>query len=473
MMKHYYTVRELSQILQGHAEHLPAETCFHKLSTDSRNVHPGDLFFALSGEFTDGHSYIKQALEKGAGGIVASCRKISPELLSCRIPLIAVSDPNKALLELAREYRTRLKAGKVIGITGSNGKTSTKEIAASLCRSLNAKTHATEGNFNNFVGVPLTILSANLAESWWVIEMGTNHFGEIATLSRVVKPDLGLITNIGESHLAFLNSTRGVAREKSGLFAGMAPHSIAAFPVNLLHQDIVRSYAHQYGIRAITYGFQHWDVPDKADFSAELISSSPRQSRFDWLGQTFETSFWNPLLLGNLLGVLTLLHLCQVPLELLREATSALSHTVKGRIQLQEMGTFLLVDDTYNANPTSFRGVIDGLKQTYPAHRLIVVAGAMAELGQESDRLHFQLGRQMRNANVAFLFAFGDNEAHQYMAGWQYEDRRSNNAYWTDDMTALVEAFQSVVQQEDLVLVKGSRSARMERFVQLVQARSI
>ena len=470
-MNHSYTVRELSQILQGHAQHLPAETCFRQLSTDSRNVHPGDLFFALSGESTDGHLYIKQALEKGAGGIVASCSKIPPEWLSCKIPLIAVSDPNKALLALAREYRTRLKAGKVIGITGSNGKTSTKEIAASLCRFLNAKTHATEGNFNNFVGVPLTILSANLAESWWVIEMGTNHFGEIATLSRVVQPDLGLITNIGESHLEFLENTRGVAREKSGLFAGMAPRSIAAFPANLLHQNIVRSYAHQYEIRAITYGFQDWDVPEKADFTAKLISSSPHRSRFEWLGRTFETPFGNPLLLGNLLGALTLLHLSQVPLELLREATSALSHTVKGRIQLQEMGTFLLVDDTYNANPTSFREVIDALKQTYPARRLIVVAGAMAELGRESNRLHFQLGRQMRNANVAFLFAFGDNEARQYMAGWQDDDRSSKNAYWTDDMTVLVEAFQSIVQQEDLVLVKGSRSARMERFVQLIQAR--
>ena len=470
-MNHFYTVKELSQILQGHSDHLSEQTCFRNLSTDSRYTQPGDLFFALSGEITDGHLYIKHALGKGARGIVACRNKVSPALLSCEIPLIAVCNPNQALLDLACEYRTRLKSGTVIGITGSNGKTSTKEIAATLCRFINAKTHATEGNFNNFVGVPLTILSANLEERWWVIEMGTNHFGEIATLSHVVKPDLGLITNIGESHLAFLENTQGVAREKSGLFAGMAPHSAVAIPANLLHQDIVRDYAYQYKIRIFTYGFEHWHVPNKADFSAKLLSSSPSQSRFEWFGHPFESSLGNPLLLCNLLGVLTLLHLCQVPLESLQEATRALSHTVKGRIQLQEMGIFLLVDDSYNANPSSFRSVIDGLKQIYPQRRLIVVAGAMAELGQASKHLHFQLGRQLRNANVAYLFAFGNNEANQYVAGWRDGNGLSKDAHWTDDMTALLDAFESVVQQEDLVLVKGSRSSQMERFVQLIQAR--
>ena len=472
-MNHCYTVEELSQILQSQSVQLPEQTLFRNLSTDSRKIRPGDLFFALSGENTDGHLYIKQALEKGATGIVACRNKVAPALLSCQIPLIAVSDPNKALLDLAQEYRTRLETGTVIGITGSNGKTSTKEIAATLCQFLDPKTHATEGNFNNFVGVPLTILSANLEETWWLIELGTNHFGEIATLSKVVKPDLGLITNVGESHLEFLENTQGVAREKSGLFAGMAPDSLAAIPANLLHQDFVRDYASEHRVCLLTYGFEHWKVPKKPDFSARLLSSSPTRSRFEWLGQPFETFLGNPLLLGNLLGALTLFHLCDIPLKSLQKATRALSYCLEGRMQLHEMGRFLLVDDTYNANPTSFCSVIDSLRQMYPQRRLIVVAGAMAELGKESKRLHFQLGRQMRKANVAFLFAFGDNEAHEYVAGWQKGNNLSNNVYWTDDMIAFMDAFESVVRQEDLILVKGSRSARMERFVHLIRARSL
>ena len=339
-MNYHYTTAELCQIFEGNSRHLSHEQTFERFSIDSRKTQPGDLFFAIAGENTDGHLYLKQALERGAQGIIAHQGKLTSDFLSRNPPLILVADPNRALRDLAENYRKRFSKGRVLGITGSNGKTSAKEIAADLCRFLTPNTHATAGNLNNFFGVPLTILSATLEEAWWVIEMGTNQFGEIETLSKIVKPHLSLITNIGESHLEFLENTQGVAREKAGLFAGMTPGSITAIPATLLHQEIVSDFATRHQIQLVSYGFSHWETSQPSDYPAKIISVSPALSEFEWLGQKFTTSQGNPLLLGNLLGVLTLLHLCEVPLDLLCEATQALPWNIKGRMQFRETGSF-------------------------------------------------------------------------------------------------------------------------------------
>lgn len=471
-MNHPYSTTELCRIFGGIPLHLSDSHTFNDFSIDSRKVKSGDLFFAIAGENTDGHLYVRQALEKGARGIIANQEKLVPEFLSLKPPLILVKDPNRALRDLSGDYRQRFTKGQVLGITGSNGKTSTKEIAAGLCSFLEAQTHATAGNFNNYIGVPLTILSATLEEAWWVIEMGTNQFGEIATLSSIVKPHLGLITNIGESHLEFLENTQGVAREKSGLFAGMAPGSLTAIPATLLHQNIVARYASSRQIRLVIYGFSHWETPKPPDYSAKLLSFSPSKSEFEWLGRKFTTSQGNPLLLGNLLGVLTLLHHCDVPLDLLCEATQALSWAIKGRMQFREVDSFLLVDDTYNANPTSFNSVMISLKQIYSQRRLIVVAGAMAELGKQSPAFHVQLAKQMQKAQVAHLLAFGDNDARYYVKGWQETKGFSGSIFHTADLEELVAVFRKIVKADDVVLVKGSRSAQMERFVNAVVERA-
>lgn len=469
-MNYSYTVAELCQVLQGRALHIFEQLKFEQFAIDSRKIRRGDLFFALSGEKTDGHLYIQQALDNGAQGVIACEKRLTPELASSKFPWIVVKDPNQALLDLAQDYRKRFTQGQVLGITGSNGKTSSKEIAAEICRSLGVPTHATQGNFNNYVGVPLTLLSATLQEAWWIVEMGTNRFGEIATLSEVVQPDLGLITNIGESHLEFLENTQGVAQEKSGLFAGMAPHAIAAMPANLLHQEVIVAAAVQSQIQLVTYGFDHWNLPKPADYSANLQALSPTQAKFEWLGQTFETPIGNALLLSNLLGILTLLHCNGTPLGSLSTATQKLSYAIKGRMQFRQMPSFLLVDDTYNANPTSFKSVITTLKEMYPHRRLIVVAGAMAELGAQSPAFHWQTGRHLQKIGVAQLLAFGDNEARFYGEGWQTEGGVAERSFWTKDFAELLENFEKILQKEDVVLVKGSRSAQMERFVQAIIA---
>lgn len=467
-MNHAYRLSELCHALQGKPFHLAEQATFCRISTDSRKVCAGDLFFALSGETTDGHFYIQQALNQGAQAIVACAEKIPPAMQKTPVPLIAVADPNRALMDLAKDYRSRFRQGHVLGITGSNGKTSTKEIAAEICRALGAKTHATQGNFNNFIGVPLTLLAATLQEDWWVVEMGTNRFGEIKALSEIVKPNLGLITNIGESHLEFLESTQGVAKEKSGLFAGMAPQSMVAFPSTILHREIIEEAAAQSQIRRVTYGFDHWKTAQPAECSAKLLAHSPSQTQFEWLGQKVTTPIGNSLLLSNLLGVLTLLQAHGMAPERLAAAAQKLSYAMQGRMQFRQTRRCLLVDDTYNANPTSFQSVMAALKEMFPQRRLVVVAGAMAELGKQSPELHVQTGRAMHTTGMNQLLAFGENESRHYGEGWKKEGGASHLAFWTNDRQELVEFFQKIVQQDDVVLVKGSRSAQMEGFVQAI-----
>ncbi len=465
-MNYSYTVTELCRIFGGSAQNIFSDTRFQNFAIDSRKVQWGDLFICLTGERTDGHLYIQDAIKRGASCIVASRHKIKPGLLTSTTPIILVADPNRAFRDLARDYRHRLSPrARVIGITGSNGKTSTKEITAGLCRFLDNRTHATSGNFNNFVGVPLTILDAKLDEQWWVIEMGTNHFGEIETLAKVVHPHCGIITNIGESHLEFLESTEGVAHEKSGIFQGMESDSIVVVPSSLKHLRIVKQAAAQHGIRLVTYGFTHWEVA-RADYMAELLYFSPAVSRFRFMDATFETRIGNPLFLENLLGALTLLRLQNVDMELLRKATQTLSVEVQGRMQFREMNGYLLVNDTYNANPTSFKSVLASLRKAYPKRRLLVVAGPMAELGEESLQLHQQLGAEMHQQGVAHLFALGEDLANAYVQGWKSRSQDSPTVLHTEDLQELIAEFQKIQRHDDIVLVKGSRSAHMERVVE-------
>ncbi len=205
-----YTVRELAPALQGSPQHVDPQTkglwINHRFSQNSAWT----MVCVPTGENSDGHSYAAQAMAHGAAGLIASAERLPVELQQA--PRIEVASPNQALLDWAADYRKRF-SGHVLGITGSNGKTTTKEIARHLCQSLDATAHATQGNYNNFIGVPLTLLSAPLDTSWWVVEMGTNHFGEIETLAKVSQPTVGLLTSIGESHLEFLLNTAGVARE--------------------------------------------------------------------------------------------------------------------------------------------------------------------------------------------------------------------------------------------------------------------
>ena len=284
-MTKLYTFGEMRQIINAKLKYIDSDSCFNNFSIDTRTIKDGDVFFCIKGEMTDGHQYISQALENRASAIVANLESIPDVLRKREFPKILVQDPNRALREWASDVRNNFE-GKVLAVTGSNGKTSTKEIISDLCRFSNSNAYATPGNYNNYIGVPLTILDAPMDSKWWVIEIGSNNFGEIAELSKIVRPTGGIITYIGESHLELLGDTLGVAREKSGLFAGMAQGSKVVIPESILHLDILQKEAYKSRVELIKT-------------SEIAVESKGERLKFNLFEAEFETVITNPIFLKN------------------------------------------------------------------------------------------------------------------------------------------------------------------------------
>jgi len=314
-----YTFEEMRQIINAELEGIESDSSFNDLSIDSRTLKEGDVFFCIKGEMTDGHQYISYALEKGACAVVANPETIPDELQKREFPKILVPDPNLALRQLASDVRKYFK-GKILAVTGSNGKTSTKEILSGLCSFFDSNAYATPGNYNNYIGVPLTLFDAPIESEWWVIEIGSNNFGEITELSKIVRPTGGVITNIGESHLEFLLDTKGVAREKSGLFAGMVKGSKVVIPESILHLDIMEKEAEKAGVELVKT--EKIEVESKED-----------RLKFNLFKADFETAIKNPLFLQNLVSSLTLLRLHGLSVKQLQQATANLELNLKGRFQ--------------------------------------------------------------------------------------------------------------------------------------------
>ena len=454
-MAKLYTFREMRQIINAKLEGIDPDSSFNDFNIDSRTVKDGDVFFCIKGEKTDGHQYISQALEKGASAVVANPETIPDALQQREFPKILVPDPNLALREWASDARKNFE-GKVLAVTGSNGKTSTKEILSGLCSFFDSNAYATPGNYNNYIGVPLTLLDAPIEAEWWVIEIGSNNFGEIAELSKIVRPTGGLITNIGESHLEFLLDTKGVAREKSGLFAGMAQGSKVVIPESILHQEIVEKEAEKAGVELIK--------------TAKIaVESKEDRLKFNLFDADFETAINNPLFLQNLVSSLTLLRLQGLSVPQLQQTTANLELNLKGRFHTLYMKEWILIDDTYNANPSSFKSVLENIKNLYPQNRKIVVCGKMAELGQKSPELHQQVGINMVKNGVEIMLGLGGEEIESYIGGWKKGGGSLKSAKQFTELDELLNAFKQELKPGDVVLVKGSRSARMERFVENIR----
>ena len=454
-MAKLYTFREMRQIINAKLEYIDPDSSFNDFSIDSRTVKDGDVFFCIKGEMTDGHQYISQALEKGASAVVANPETIPDALQQREFPKILVPDPNLALREWASDARKNFE-GKVLAVTGSNGKTSTKEILSGLCSFFDSNAYATPGNYNNYIGVPLTLLDAPTEAEWWVIEIGSNNFGEIAELSKIVRPTGGVITNIGESHLEFLLDTKGVAREKSGLFAGMAQGSKVVIPESILHQEIVEKEAEKAGVELIKT-------------AKIVVESKEDRLKFNLFDADFETAINNPLFLQNLVSSLTLLRLQGLSVPQLQKATANLELNLKGRFHTLYMKEWILIDDTYNANPSSFKSVLENMKNLYPQNRKIVVCGKMAELGQKSPELHQQVGINMVKNGVEIMLGLGGEEIESYIGGWKKGGGSLKSAKQFTELVELLNAFKQELKPGDVVLVKGSRSARMERFVENIR----
>ncbi|NIP73393.1 MAG: UDP-N-acetylmuramoyl-tripeptide--D-alanyl-D-alanine ligase [Gammaproteobacteria bacterium] len=423
---------------------------FAGVCTDSRRTELGTLFVALRGARVDGHEFVDQAAARGAAGAMVSRE------LDTSLPLLKVGDTRRALGGLAALWR-RGSAASVVAVTGSNGKTSVKEMLAAILAHC-GPVLATRGNLNNDIGLPLTLLELRDPHRYAVVEMGANHFGEIDYLSRIARPDVAVITNAGAAHLEGFGDVAGVARAKAEIFGGMAPGGTAVINADDPQSELWREAA--VGLHALTFGLNQ-----RADVSAYW------QPEGEGGRMELHTSEGDCALRLPLPGVHNIMNALAAAaaglaagagLEEIRRGLEAV-RPVRGRLQWRgTLGGVGLLDDTYNANPTSLDAALEVLVAT-PGEKWLVL-GDMAELGGEAEALHEQAGRLARAAGVGRLYAVGSASAAAV-------DGFGAGARHFTDWRELVEQLRRDWPQRGTVLVKGSRSMHMERVIEaLLQA---
>jgi UDP-N-acetylmuramoyl-tripeptide--D-alanyl-D-alanine ligase len=430
------------QLLKGHLG-----TAVETISTDSRTLKAGHVFIALIGERFDGHDFIPQAVNKGARGILVS-RDMGKTTVD---NVILVKDTLKALGDIARFYRSRFNI-HVVGITGSNGKTTTKDmIAAVLSQKFNVLKN--EGNLNNTIGLPLTLFNLSGAHEAAVLEMGISIPGEMARLVEIAQPDVAVVTNVGSTHLEFLHSVEVVASEK-GILARSAGSGV-------LNADDPRVAGMRDGLsgRTIFYGLSD------ADVTAENI----RQNEDGTINFTLILETGNIDIhlrsigrhnVYNALAAASAGMLFNIGLGEIKEALESYKGTYM-RLQRIILNGFTVIDDTYNSNPASLRAALELLSETKCEGRRIAVLGDMLELGERSDEFHIEMGKLMPGYSIHVLITVGDKAAEMAEAALKSGFQK---VFICENNTEAVHHLRSMLKHGDIVLIKGSRGMKMEEI---------
>jgi UDP-N-acetylmuramoyl-tripeptide--D-alanyl-D-alanine ligase len=448
-----WTLAEAARQAGGHLA--GGDAPFSRVLTDSRSDCTGGLFVALRGERFDAHAFVPQAAANGAVAAMVE-RPLALDLAQW-----VVDDTRLGLGRLASAWRDRLP-GRLVAITGSNGKTTCKEMVAAILAQVGS-VRATRGNLNNDIGMPLTLLRAR-DEDWLVIEMGANHPGEIGYLTDIARPQAALITNAGRAHLEGFGSVEGVARAKGEIARGLPPGGTFVVPGDAPWIGLWRDLAG--GRRVLTFGLD----------PACGVYTDPAAVTTDWDEAGFSMRFT-----AELAGRRQDLSLALAGLHNVRNALAAAALTtavgvapeaiaaglatiepVQGRLEPKCLGGLRLLDDTYNANPDSVQAAIEVLV-ALPG-RAVLVLGDLGELGPEAARLHREVGETARAAGVAALYAVGDL-CRETVAGFGAGSGSRPAAHHFDDQTTLIAALRGDLTAADMVLVKGSRRAAMDRVV--------
>ena len=434
--------------------HQGADAEFLAVGTDSRAVTPGMLFVALRGERFDGHDYVRDVLAAGAAGAVVErgWAAAHPDL-----PLIPVIDTREALGQLAANWRSRF-AIPLVGITGSNGKTTVKEMcAAILRRHLGAEAVlATQGNLNNDIGLPLTLLQLRAGHRAAVIEMGMNHPGEIAYLTRLARPTVALVNNAQRAHLEGLGTVTEVARAKGEIFAGLDAAGVAVINADDPHAPLWRELCagrtiSAFGLTASAEVRGRW-LP--RGFAGRLELDTAAGSA------TVELAVPGEHNARNAVAAAAACLAAGVPLAVIAAALAGYAG-VKGRLQRRAgVNGATVIDDTYNANPDSMRAAIDVLAGV-PGRRILVM-GDMGEVGAAAAQFHDEIGGHAKSRGIERLFALGSltaDAAHNFGEGARH----------FESIEALIAALKPELGSDTTVLVKGSRFMRMERVVAAIE----
>ncbi len=427
---------------------------FTRVHSDTRSLRPGDLFVALKGERFDAHDFLSQASQQGAVAALAQ------RGLSANQPGLLVDDSLKALGQLAAGWRSQFSL-PLIAVTGSNGKTTVTQMLASILRAWKGDAaFATEGNFNNDIGLPLTLLRLRAGHEAGVVELGMNHPGEIAYLAGVARPTVALVNNAQREHLEFMATVEAVAHENGAVIAALPASGVAVFPADDTYTPVWRALAGSR--RVVTFAVQ-----GDAD-----VTASSRWINGAWQvhANTPSGKLDFPLQLAgrhnvkNALAAVACALAAGAPLDAIGAGLASFS-PVKGRsraLQIVLAGhAFTLVDDSYNANPDSVRAAIDVLSEL-PAPRLLIL-GDMGEVGEQGPAFHVEAGSYARERGIDHLFTLGSQSAD---AATSFGAGRHFGA----DFSALQAAVAAALPGLGSVLVKGSRFMKMERVVEAITA---
>ncbi|MCY3803363.1 MAG: UDP-N-acetylmuramoyl-tripeptide--D-alanyl-D-alanine ligase [Gammaproteobacteria bacterium] len=441
-----FTLGEIAQITKGQL--VGQDTLVSSLSIDTRTLHQGDLFIALVGERFDPHELIAAGHAKLAGALLVE------HALDVPNPQIVVRRTHAALQDLAKAWRAKFKV-PVVGITGSNGKTSVKELTREIL-STQGDVLATQGNLNNHIGVPLTLLDLNEGHRHAVIEMGANHAGEIENLARLASPDIGVISNIGPAHLEGFGSLEGVARAKAELYRYMNPRGIAVVNADepylpLWREDIGTRRQVSFGIR------QDADVTGEKTDSRKVRIRMPTGEINTTLQVPGQHGLYNALAAAAVCTGL------EIGIEDIRTGIES-AKPVPGRlVRLEGIHGACVLDDTYNANPASLSVALDVQAQEPGAHWLVL--GDMGELGAESIALHKKAGIMARKSGITRLLAVGKLAAHAV------ETFGQDGEHFLEHRD-IIKVLCDELDDQVCVLVKGSRAMRLEKVIEGIRARA-
>jgi len=454
MMKR--TVRQIAEMTSGRCMNPEWENiAVSGVSTDTRTIQAGNLYVPLLGETFNGHAFVEKAMQKGAAAVLWSKTEGAPPE---GVPVIIVDDTLSALQRLAARYREQLGLS-VVGVTGSNGKTTTKDMIATLLAT-RYRVQKTEGNLNNHIGVPLTLLALEEGTDIAVVEMGMSGFGEIELLTTIARPNAAVITNIGESHLQELGSREGIAKAKLEILSGLHRDGLFVYHGDepLLAERVPNLPLPRY---VVTFG---------ADEDNDYY---PTAVRIEAAGTSFAINalpgrmLFMPVLgkhhVYNALAAIAVARFFGISWGEIDTALSRLQVTRMRTEVVKTKRSFTVINDAYNASPTSMRAALTLLGELDGYRKKIAVLGDMLELGDKEAAFHQEIGEMLRPEKVDYVFTYGPLARHIAAAAAPFFGQGRVKAF--NDKAALAEAVLSVASSDDIVLLKASRGMRLEELL--------
>ena len=418
---------------------------------DSRTIKPGELFVAIQGPKHDGHDHIPSAAAKGALAAVVSREEVGA--VPAGFALLLVKNTQAALQQMARGYR-RLLSVRVASVTGSSGKSSTKEMLAAVLGTL-GPTHRTPGNLNNHLGVPLTLLGIGEQDRWAVVEIAMNAPGEIGPLAELAGPEAGLVTNIGWAHIEGMGSKEATAREKGALYRALPPTGLA---ISNADDPFEKKTLEGCRARVVRVGRK-----EKVDYRLDAITTDGANTRFCLEGPKGRAEVSLPVPGPHMAMNAAMAMAAGIELGAEPKAAAEALQKVQlpsGRVRLEKHGQGWLLDDSYNANPDSLAAAVATLESLPGKGRAVALLGAMAELGSFSQMLHEDSGATLARSQTALCFAVGADS--KFLIEGARKTRKGDWARWFANRDELLAAYRREAKPDDRILVKGSRSQQMD-----------